>query len=210
MSDSWVNKRRFQHSQLLQYVEEENLSRIIRGLQVDFIITDDVQKPLCSFYPKVLGSSSVKPSIVLARFTPSHTHVHHNHMSLQTDCVQFRVVGTLPKSGFVSEGTLRLEASCRAAFAIAKENAYNWGVTYQTIHYGYNRKEDKRRNSRKLIHQNIQHVVVYVLCHVIFYITYQMKFDVIRASVTLQLDESTDVSNCTHLLVYCWYMQGRI
>jgi len=124
-------------------------------------------------------------------------------MSLQTDSVQFRVVGTLPKSGFVSKGTLRLEASCRAAFAIAKENAYNWGVTYQTIHYGYNRKEDKRRNSRKLIHQNIQHVVVYVLCHVIFYITYQMKFDVIRVSVTLQLDESTDVSNCTYLLVYC-------
>ena len=41
-------------------------------------------------------------------------------------------------SGFVCEDALVLEASCRVAFAIAKETACNWGVTYQTVHYGYN------------------------------------------------------------------------
>jgi len=36
-------------------------------------------------------------------------------------CAQFRAVGTLLTSWFVSEDTLGLEASCRVAFAIAKE-----------------------------------------------------------------------------------------
>jgi len=58
-------------------------------------------------------------------------------MSLQTNRAQFRAVGTLRMLRFVSEDTLGLESSCRAAFAIAKETAYNWGVSYQTVHYGY-------------------------------------------------------------------------
>jgi len=44
------------------YVEEDNLSRIIGGLRVDFIITDDVQKPQCIFFSKVRGNVSMKPS----------------------------------------------------------------------------------------------------------------------------------------------------
>jgi len=43
-------------------------------------------------------------------------------MSAQTNCVQCRSVGTLLISGFVSEDTLKLKASYRVAFAIAKEN----------------------------------------------------------------------------------------
>jgi len=42
-------------------------------------------------------------------------------MSWQTNCTPFRAVGTLPIAGFVSKGTLGLEASYRIAFAIAKE-----------------------------------------------------------------------------------------
>jgi len=37
------------------------------------------------------------------------THVHDNHMSLQTNCTQCRTVGTLPILGFVSEETSGLE-----------------------------------------------------------------------------------------------------
>jgi len=42
-------------------------------------------------------------------------------MWLQTSCAQFRAVETLPISGFVSEDTLGLQASCQVAFAITKE-----------------------------------------------------------------------------------------
>ena len=42
-------------------------------------------------------------------------------MSSPTRCARFHAVGTLPISGFNSEDTLGLEASCRVVFAIAKE-----------------------------------------------------------------------------------------
>jgi len=41
-------------------------------------------------------------------------------MSLQTTCAQVRAAVALLISGFVSENTLALEASCRVAFATAK------------------------------------------------------------------------------------------
>ena len=49
---------------ILNYVEEDNWSRIIRGLQADFIMTDDVQKPQCIFFSKVPGNGSMKPPIL--------------------------------------------------------------------------------------------------------------------------------------------------
>jgi len=41
---------------LCYYAEEDNLSRIISGLRVDFIITDDVQNFSVSFSPKCLAT----------------------------------------------------------------------------------------------------------------------------------------------------------
>jgi len=82
-----------------------------------------------------------------------------------------------------------LEASCRVAFAIAKETACNWGVTYQTVHYGYNRKGNKRRNLGKLIYQTIQYVVVCImLCDILDNAGDEIQTN--KARVTLQLDES--------------------
>ena len=46
---------------LSYHVEEVNLSRTIRGLRIDFIIVDDVQKPQCVFCSKVPGNGSMKP-----------------------------------------------------------------------------------------------------------------------------------------------------
>jgi len=55
-------------------------------------------------------------------------------MSLQTNCTQFRAVGTLPVSGFVSEDTLGLGSILSRCFLLlAKENTHNWGMTYQIV-----------------------------------------------------------------------------
>ena len=117
MSYSWVNKCRF------HYVEKDNLSGISYvDFGVDFIITDDVQKPQCIVFSKVSVDDSMNPQFCkLASLRP--THVHDNHMSFQTNRAQFRAVRTLSISGFVSEDTWGLEVSCRFAFAIAKETA---------------------------------------------------------------------------------------
>jgi len=78
-------------------------------------------------------------------------------------------------------------------------------VTYQTVHHGYNRKDNKRRNSRKFIHQTIQYIVVkvFMTCDILVHVADEIRSN--KARVTLQLDESTDVSNSTYLLVYCRY-----
>ena len=56
-------------------------------------------------------------------------------------CAQFRVAGTLPISGFVSEDRLELKHLSRCfRNSKRKETAYNLGVTFQTVHYGLNRK----------------------------------------------------------------------
>ena len=48
---------------ILNCYVEDNLSRIICGLRVDFTITDDVQKPQCIFSSRVPGNGSMKPLI---------------------------------------------------------------------------------------------------------------------------------------------------
>jgi len=67
-----------------------------------------------SFPPKCLVV--VLWSRQFRKLTSLHpTHTYDKHMSLQTNCAQFHVVGNMFISGFVSEGLLRLEASCRVA-----------------------------------------------------------------------------------------------
>ena len=83
----------------------------------DFIIKDDVQQPQCIFCSKVLGDGSMKPSILRAHFTSSHsTHVHDDQKSLLAKRTRFRAAGTLQSLGFVSEDKSALEASYRFAW----------------------------------------------------------------------------------------------
>jgi len=46
------------------YFEEDNSSRIIRALRIDFIITNDIQKLQCFCLSKVSVNGSMKPSIL--------------------------------------------------------------------------------------------------------------------------------------------------
>jgi len=71
-------------------------------------------------------------------------------MFLQTNCAQFRALGSLPISGFSSENTLGLEASCWVAFAIRKETAYKWGVIIYSVHHRCNGKQNKKMKLKKL------------------------------------------------------------
>ena len=78
----------------------------------------------------MLGNGSTKPSILKAHFASRHrhpTHAHDNHMFLQTNRVRFHATKTLPILWFVSDDTVGLDA-----FTLAKETAYNRGMSYQT------------------------------------------------------------------------------
>jgi len=62
---------------LCYYVEEDELSGIIHGLRVDFIIQDNVQKPQCIFFSKVPGSGSIN-------FVSSLHSIPHTYSTWQT------------------------------------------------------------------------------------------------------------------------------
>jgi len=84
-------------------------------------------------------------------------------MSLQSNCAQFRAVGTPPISGFILiYRHITIESILPRFFhnSEREETAYICGVTYPTVYNGYNQKENKRRNLRKFIYQTIQHFVV--------------------------------------------------
>jgi len=103
-----------------------------------YIMTDDVQ---CIFFSKVPGNRSIKPSNSLARFTLSHTrtwqpHVFPNQMR-SISCCRRVAYGIYSRVSFWKH----VRIGSRFAFAMAKETEYNWGMTYQSVNYRYNRKE---------------------------------------------------------------------
>ena len=177
----------------------------------DFIATDDVQKPQCIFCSKVLGNGSMKLSILKAHFSSCHsTHVHDDHKSLLAKRARFRAAETLPKLGFCSADKAGLEASYRVAYRIAKEKKpHRIGerlikpCTMEMIELvcgvEQKRKLEKIALSNDTIRCRISDMSQDILNQVA---------DEIRASkarISLQLDESTDVSNCAYLLVHCRY-----
>jgi len=67
-------------------------------------------------------------------------------------------------------------------------------VTYQAEHYGYNRKENKRRNKIiKIIFTKptVRCRVSVMFCDISDHVAGEIRSN--KARVTLQLDESTDV-----------------
>ena len=177
----------------------------------DLIATDDVQNPQCIFCSKVLGSGSMKLSILKAHFTLCHsTHVHDNHKSLLAKRTRFPAAGTLPKLGFCSADKAGLEASYCVAYRIAKEKKPlmigERPITLCTMEMvelvcgvEQKRKLEKIAFSNDTIRCRISDMSQDILNQV------ADEIQASKARISYQLDESTDVSNCAYLLVYYRY-----
>ena len=168
----------------------------------DFIATDDVQKPdimmfKCIFCSKVLGNGSMKPSILKAHFTSCHSnHVHDDHKSLLAKCAPFHAAGTLPKLGFCSKNKAGLEASYHVAYRIAKEKKPHT-IDEQLIKpcgVGQKRKLEKIALSNDTVCCRISDMSQDILNEVAEEILAS------KAKISIQLDESTDVS----IVHICW------
>ena len=180
----------------------------------DFIATDDVQKPQCIFCSKVLGNGSMKPSILKAHFTSCHSnHVHDDHKSLLAKRARLRAAGTLPKLGFCSEDKPGLEASYRVAYRITKEKKPHtigerlikpcaMDMVELVCGVEQKRKLEKIALSNDTVRCRISDMSQDILNQVADEILAS------KAKISIQLDESTDVSNCAYLLVYCRYVHA--
>ena len=158
----------------------------------------------------MLGNGSMKPSILKAHFTSYHsTHVHDDHKSLLAKRARFRATGTLPKLGFCSADKAGLEASYRVAYRIAKEKPHTIGerlikpcameMVELVCGVEQKRKLEKIALSNDTIRCRISDMSQDILNQVVD------KIRGSKARINFQLDESTDMSNCAYLLVYCRY-----
>ena len=167
----------------------------------DIIVTDDVQKPQCIFCSKVLGNGSMKPSILKAHFTSCHSkHMHYDHKSLLVKRSRFRAAGTLSKLRFCSEDKAGLEASYRVAYGIAKEKKPHTiderlikpcAMDMVKLVCGVKQK-------RKLAKIGLSNDTVRCRISDMSHDISNQVADEIwasKAKISIQLDESTDVSN---------------
>ena len=122
------------------------------------------------------------PHTHMTRFAPSHTrtwlaslhptHAHesfhsipHTRMTATVFPDQLRSISCCRNSAririffkkHVRIGSILLHCLCNSK---RKGAACNWGETYQTVHYRYNRKENKRRNLRTYLSNHTVYVVV--------------------------------------------------
>jgi len=176
----------------------------------DFIVTDDIQKPQCIFCSKVLGNGSMKPSILKARFTSCHsTHVHDDHESLPAKCAGFRAAGTLPRLGFCPGNKSGSEASYRVAYRVTKEKKPHaigerlikpcaMDMVELVCRVEQKRKLEKIALSNVTVRCRISDMSQDILNQV------ADEIRTSKAKISIQLDESTDVSNCV------WRLYGYI
>ena len=162
----------------------------------------------------MLGNGSMKPSILKAHFTSCHSnHVHDDHKSLLAKRARFRAAGTLPKLGFYSEDKAGLEASYRVAYRIAKEKKPHtigeqlikpcaMDMVELVCGVEQKRKLEKIALSNDTVRCRISDMSQDILNQVADEIL------VSKEKISIQLDESTDVSNCAYLLVYCRYVHA--
>ena len=141
-------------------------------------------KNQCIFFSTVPGHGSMKLLIFQSRFTPSRRYVHDNYISLQTNCAQLRAVG-IRFWRHVKIGSIPPRCFCNSK---RKETACNWGMAYQTVLYGQNRKENKTRNLKNYLSNHTMHSRRSVIsCDILYHVADEIRSN--KVSVTLQLDK---------------------
>uniref|UniRef100_UPI00358EA82C protein FAM200C-like n=1 Tax=Myxine glutinosa TaxID=7769 RepID=UPI00358EA82C len=169
---------------------------------------DGLQKPQCTLCSVVFSNSNLKPSKLQEHFKnkPGGAEVEGHHVgSLKIKRTRFDSVGTLPKLGFVSVEKTLLLASYQVAYAVAKSKkphtiaedlikpcALEMATTF--LSKEARKKFEQVPLSNNIIHNRISDLSEDILDQVI---------SDIRASplkISIQLDESTDVSSCCQLI----------
>lgn len=173
-------------------------------------------KPQCMSCSRILGNGSLKPAILKAHLANSHGEDPEDDGNIERFRVKrarFDKVGTLPMLGFVQSSKPLLEASYRAAYAIARDKKpHTIGETFlKPVVIEMARIVLDQQSANKLaeislsadtIHDRISDMSNDVLDQVVQ--------DLLCSPVgfSLQLDESTDVANCAQLLVFVRYVKA--
>lgn len=173
---------------------------------------DGTQKPQCFLCSKVLANGSMKP----AKLTEHFKTVHPGNISDSIDdfCTKrarFEKTGTLPKLGFIPTQKPCLEASYKVAYRIAQQKKPHTiaetlvkPCALDIVELVCGKDQRKKIEAVPLSNDVIRSRIVEMSSNVLKQVIEELNSSLFPFS--MQLDESTDVSQCSQLLVFVRYV----
>ncbi|KAK4327553.1 hypothetical protein Pmani_001960 [Petrolisthes manimaculis] len=177
---------------------------------------DGTERPQCILCSTVFSNANLKPSRLKEHFNNRHggTDAGHDLNSLKIKRERFDRSGTLPKRGFVPVEKPLLQAYYDVAFLCAKKKKPHTiaeelvkpctlKMAKTVLGSDAEKKLKQVPLSKDIIHSRISDMSRDILQQVIT----DMKASPVKVSI--QVDESTDVSFCSQLLVFVRYVKEK-
>jgi len=173
---------------------------------------DGTQKPQCFICGKILANGSMKPTKLKEHLASVHPqHASDSLEVFQIKKARFEKSGTLPKLGFVPPQKPCLEASYKVAYRISRsKKTHTIGESLikpcalEMVELVYGLEQRKKIEaiplSNNTINSRISDMSTNILEQVI------RELDSTPFPFSMQLDESTDISQCSQLLVFVRYI----
>jgi hypothetical protein len=177
---------------------------------------DGLQKPQCLLCSKVLCNGYMKPSKLQEHLRTVHPgNVNDMRAAFEGKKARFQVKGTIVSHGFVPCEKPALEASYRVALRICKDKKPHTIAETLIKPCAMDMVEvmcgKEARNKVSLIplsNDTIHDRIRDMSNDIVQQVVEEIKNS--PAKISLQLDESTDISNCSQLLVFVRYANASL
>ncbi|CAG9562242.1 unnamed protein product [Danaus chrysippus] len=174
---------------------------------------DGTQKPQCFLCGKVLANGSMKPAKLSEHLKTVHPgNVCDSIDDFRTKKARFEKAGTLPKLGFTPTQKPCLEASYKVAYRIAQQKKPHTiaetlvkPCALDIVELVCGKNERKKVEAVPLSNDVIHSRIVEMSSNVLKQVIEELNASPFPFS--MQLDESTDVSQCSQLLVFVRYVK---
>ena len=165
----------------------------------------------------VFSNSNLKPSKLGEHLQAIHgenKRAGNDFSSLKAKRARYDSKGMLPKLGFARVDKLLLFASCKVAYEVAKmKKPHSVAETLMkpcalemvkaVVGEEASKKLQRIPLSNNVIRSRIDDIGADILDQVV------SDIKVSSAKISVHLDESTDVSNCSQLMVFARYVKGN-
>ncbi|XP_042203602.1 protein ZBED8-like [Homarus americanus] len=175
---------------------------------------DRTQKPQCFLCGKVLANGSMKPTKLKEHLMSVHPENASGSVDLfRAKKARFEKAGTLPKLGFAPTQKPCLEASYKVAYRIAKQKKpHTFGETLvkpcalEMVELVCGLEQRKKIAAVPLSNDVIHSRIVDISSNILKQVMEELAATSFLFS--MQLNETTDVSQCSQLLVFVRYMHA--
>ena len=178
-----------------------------------FIVDKDgLQKPQCFLCSKVLSNGYLKPSKLQEHLRTMHAgNVDDTRSAFEVKRARFLSKGTIVTHGFVPHVKPALEASYRVALRISKDKKPHTiaetlikPCAMEMVELMCGKEAKNKLSHIPLSNNTIHDRIVEMSNDILIQVIEEIKGS--RGKISLQLDESTDVSNYSQLLVFVRYV----